>query len=349
MRPRIAAAAAIGFASLSFAPASALAGTVTGMDFFSLAPCRAVDTRQPNGPLGGPALVAGADRTFSLTGVCGVPSDAAAVSVNIAVTGATMTGNIRLHAGGTSVPLVASINYSAGQTRSNNAVVPLGPSGGLAAFLAAGGGTAHLIVDVNGFFRVNVPTTTTIYQVKAGGVAPGTFVELSGVVTAAKAGSGFFVQVPPDDPIYQGPESSGIFVFWTGTVPSPIDAVTVRGDVQVFEGETQIAASAAPTVTGFATLPSPVGVSAAADIATGGSLAQIYESVIVVVSGLTVIAQNPAVGEFTVNGNLIVDDFLFAITPLPAAGTAYTSLTGVLATRQNESKLLPRSGADVVP
>jgi large repetitive protein len=67
------------------------------------------------------------------------------------------------------------------------------------------------------------------------------------------------------------------------------------------------------------------------------------------VSGVTVTAQNPSFGEFTVSGNLIVDDFLYAITPLPAPGTVYSSLVGILATRQNQSKLLPRSGADVVP
>jgi hypothetical protein len=348
MRPGIPAAAAIGFVLL-IAPASSLAGTVSGADFITLTPCRAVDTRQPNGPLGGPALAANADRTFLLTGICGVPSDATAVSVNLAVTGATAPGNIRLHAGGTAVPLVASVNYSAGQTRSNNAIVPLGPSGGLAAFVAASGGTVHLIVDVNGFFRPNVPTPTTIYGIKAGGVAPGTFVQVSAVVTAVKAGSGLFVQVPTDDPIYQGPESSGIFVFWTGTLPLPGELVTVVGNVQVFEGETQIAATAAPTMTSFATLPPPVGVAAPADIATGGSLAQIYEGVIVRVSGVTVLSQNPPFGEFTVTGNLIVDDFRFAVSPLPTAGVTYTTLTGVLATRQNESKLLPRSGTDLVP
>ena len=34
---------------------------VEATDFFSVAPCRVLDTRNPDGPLGGPALVAGAD------------------------------------------------------------------------------------------------------------------------------------------------------------------------------------------------------------------------------------------------------------------------------------------------
>lgn len=121
-------------------------------DFFSTAPCRVLDTRLPDGPYGGPALVAGADRAFPLSGVCGIPSDATAVSVNIAVTGATSAGNLRLHAGGTAVPLVATINFSAGQTRSNNAVVGLSPTGELAAFVGGPAGTVHVILDVNGYF-----------------------------------------------------------------------------------------------------------------------------------------------------------------------------------------------------
>ena len=82
-----------------------------------------------------------------------IRDSAKAVSLNLAVTGPTMAGNIRLHPGGTSVPLVSSINYRTGQTRSNNAVVPLSALGELAAYLDQLTGTAHLILDVNGYFK----------------------------------------------------------------------------------------------------------------------------------------------------------------------------------------------------
>jgi len=48
---------------------------------------------------------------------------------------------------------VSSINYAAGQTRSDNGIVPLGPDGDLSVFCAQGSGTVHLIMDVNGYFR----------------------------------------------------------------------------------------------------------------------------------------------------------------------------------------------------
>jgi hypothetical protein len=112
-----------------------------------------VDTRNPDGPLGGPALVARADRTFALAGTCEIPITATALSVNIAVTGATAPGNLRLHPGGTPVPFVSSINYAPGQTRANNAVAPLSASGELAVFCGQASGSVHFILDVNGYFQ----------------------------------------------------------------------------------------------------------------------------------------------------------------------------------------------------
>jgi IgGFc binding protein len=121
-------------------------------EFFSLPPCRVIDTRATAGSLGGPALVAGADRVFPVSLTCGIPPGAKAISVNIAVTAATAPGNLRLHPGGSAVPLVSSINYSAGQTRSNNLVVSPNDLGEVAAFVGAASGTVDLILDVNGYF-----------------------------------------------------------------------------------------------------------------------------------------------------------------------------------------------------
>jgi ABC-type cobalamin transport system ATPase subunit len=53
------------------------------------------------------------------------------------------------------VPPTRVINFSAGQTRANNAILTVATDGsGTVTFLAslAGGGTVHLIVDVNGYF-----------------------------------------------------------------------------------------------------------------------------------------------------------------------------------------------------
>ena len=123
-----------------------------GALFFTLEPCRVIDTRQPTGPLGGPILAAGAERTFTLAGACSIPTTAKALSVNVAVTQPTGAGNLRLYPAGTAVPVVSAINYSAGQTRANNGIVPLNDSGQAAVFVG-GSGNVHLILDVNGYFE----------------------------------------------------------------------------------------------------------------------------------------------------------------------------------------------------
>jgi uncharacterized repeat protein (TIGR01451 family) len=123
------------------------------VNFFTITPCRVIDTRTPAGPLGGPALGAGTDRTFTVIGTCGIPPTAKAISVNLAVTLPTVAGNLRLRPGGTTIPLVASIVYAAGQTRSNNALVPLNPSGQIGVYCAQASGTVAFILDVNGYFE----------------------------------------------------------------------------------------------------------------------------------------------------------------------------------------------------
>ena len=56
-----------------------LAGCAAGgpcQAFYTVAPCRVFDTRNPAGPYGGPALVAGGERSFVLPGRCGIPATA---------------------------------------------------------------------------------------------------------------------------------------------------------------------------------------------------------------------------------------------------------------------------------
>jgi uncharacterized repeat protein (TIGR01451 family) len=121
--------------------------------FHTVGPCRVVDTRAAPGPGGGPALGAGASRSFPVTGRCGIPATAWAVSFNAAVTNPTAEGNLRIYPGGTPVPPSSSLNYRPGQTRANNATVSLGPDGDVAVFCGQTAGTADVILDVNGYFE----------------------------------------------------------------------------------------------------------------------------------------------------------------------------------------------------
>ncbi|MGH9322497.1 MAG: Calx-beta domain-containing protein, partial [Vicinamibacteria bacterium] len=75
------------------------------MDYYTATPCRAADTRNAPGPSGGPALVANIARAFPVSGRCAIPPTAKAVAVNVAVTGATHAGNLRLYPRDLAVPL----------------------------------------------------------------------------------------------------------------------------------------------------------------------------------------------------------------------------------------------------
>jgi len=129
--------------------------TLRGLDYFTLPPCRVVDTRGGGGvPIGGPVLQGQETRVLAVAGNCGIPATAKAISINLAVTQSTAAGHLRLLPAGQAMPNVSSINYAAGQTRANNAIVSLDFSGHLAAFVGQPTGTTvHLIIDVNGYFE----------------------------------------------------------------------------------------------------------------------------------------------------------------------------------------------------
>jgi len=83
-----------------------------------------------------------------------VSASATAVALNLTVTEPTTGGNCRLYPDPAVRPLVSTINYAAGRTRANNAVVLLGAGGTLTVYcVGAGPGSAHVILDANGYFE----------------------------------------------------------------------------------------------------------------------------------------------------------------------------------------------------
>jgi uncharacterized protein (DUF1800 family) len=149
----------------SFAGAMALAAMATlaamsgalplagqGASFYTVPPCRLVDTRNATGPFGAPGIPAAGVRAFDAAGQCGISTRAIAVSVNVTVVAAPVPGYLVLGPAGAAIPAASTLNFAAGQTRANNAVVELGTAG---AFLVAGrylSSPANVIVDVDGYF-----------------------------------------------------------------------------------------------------------------------------------------------------------------------------------------------------
>ena len=125
---------------------------MSGAGYYTVTPCRFLDTRQA--AQGGPLPFAGGSATvIPVVGLCGVPATATAVALNVTVTAPTAQGHLRLYPDGTTLPQVSAINYVSGQTRANNAVAPLGASGALVVFVGQASGSVHVILDVNGYFE----------------------------------------------------------------------------------------------------------------------------------------------------------------------------------------------------
>jgi hypothetical protein len=134
----------------------AYVGGTAAVSFYTVTPCRILDTRDPDGPYGGPILgVLPAERTFTLVPTCGVPADAKVLSANVTVTGGGAAGSLRLFPADTTVPLSTTISFGVGKTRANNTMLLLSAAGGAGQVTVRNGSAApiHLIVDVNGYFK----------------------------------------------------------------------------------------------------------------------------------------------------------------------------------------------------
>jgi hypothetical protein len=120
--------------------------------FHTLAPCRLLDTRNANGPLGGPSLGGTAQRTFAVTNTCGVPPGALAISANVTAVNPAAQGYAIAFPAGIPAPLASTISFRAGRTRANNALIGLS-TGGSMIVRNNSAGTLDIIVDVNGYYR----------------------------------------------------------------------------------------------------------------------------------------------------------------------------------------------------
>ena len=121
-----------------------------GADFYTVSPCRLLDTRLTAGPLGGPNLPAGASRSFGVGGRCSVSSAAEAVAVIVTVV-PTSNGNLTFGASGAPKPGTSTINFRSGVVRANNAILPLGAGGGLTVYSGTSADVT-VIIDVFGYF-----------------------------------------------------------------------------------------------------------------------------------------------------------------------------------------------------
>jgi len=199
-----------------------------------------------------------------------------------------------------------------------------------------------------------VPCSVTVYAVKKGEVALGTSVGIKNMMVTAVGSNFYHVQLPATATGFDGVEYSAIYVFNGSDPKPPVGAtVNVAGVVGDYFGQIQISNSSFTQVAaGDGTTMAPTIVNPA-DVAKGGAKEAAYEAALVTVQNVTVLDTTPAgetgetvANEFTVTGNLSVDDGLFLVSPFPVEGQTFTAITGVLRYTWNRDKLMPRKAED---
>ena len=119
------------------------------MDFYTVSPCRVLDTRT------GSPLQSGVTRLARVTGgACGIPAGARAVAANVTTVSATQPGSLVIFPGNYPIPGTTTAHFVPERALANNGVLPLATdfSGNLALLAQLEGGTVHVLIDVFGYF-----------------------------------------------------------------------------------------------------------------------------------------------------------------------------------------------------
>lgn len=124
--------------------------------FRYVTPCRILDTRNPNGPRGGPSLQAAVARTVAIAGTCSIPASAKAYALNITAIPKSTLGYLTVWPTGQAQPTVSTLNAVTGTITANAAVTPAGNGGSIDLFA---NNDTDLLIDVNGYFDSAVEGT----------------------------------------------------------------------------------------------------------------------------------------------------------------------------------------------
>lgn len=122
-----------------------------GSDYTPYGPTRVLDTR--NGT-GAPKAKVAANGTVKLqiAGNGSIPATGVTAAVlNLTVTDATSAGFLTAYADGSGMPTTSNVNFTAGQTVPNLAIVPVGPDGKVDLTTHASG-TIDVVADIAGYF-----------------------------------------------------------------------------------------------------------------------------------------------------------------------------------------------------
>jgi len=166
-----------------------LATDPIALAFYPVTPCRVVDTRNANGPLGGPFLGAQVGRAFPvLVSNCNLPSNAQAYSMNFTAVPRGPLGYLTVWPSDQTQPHVSTLNAYSGQVTANAAIVPAASNGDISAYADS---DSDLVIDVDGYFAPAGSGGLSLYPVLPCRVLDtrSTSGLFSGELTASVAGS----------------------------------------------------------------------------------------------------------------------------------------------------------------
>jgi hypothetical protein len=126
------------------------AGASPAANFFTITPCRLLDTRGNGGP-----LATGQTRTLSVLGLCGIPSTATSIVSNVTAVTPSGAGTLTLAPASAGITNTNSVSFNPGNTRASEALIGLSGTGTRAFTIRAGltSGSVDVIVDVTGYFQ----------------------------------------------------------------------------------------------------------------------------------------------------------------------------------------------------
>lgn len=130
--------------------------TRTALNFVPVTPCRVADTRNANGPFGGPILSGNTARSFVIpSSACNIPSNALAYSLNFTVVPPGKLSFLTAFPCGEARPLASTVN-SDGRIKAVAGIVPGSSTDGSVCVYVTE--DTHLVLDIDGYF---VPSSNT--------------------------------------------------------------------------------------------------------------------------------------------------------------------------------------------
>ncbi len=221
-----------------------------------VSPTRLWDTREHS------AIGSGGVLTLQVAGLAGVPSDATAVFANVTVTAPTASGYLTVFPAGEAVPATSNVNFVAGLTVPNLVLVKVGANGSISIQNANLGGSAQVVVDIQGYVVAGSPTAAgavvpvspiRIVDTRIGLGAQGPVAARTGVVVTVTGGaipaatSGVFMNFTVTDPQTAGwvaayptqaslPLVSNVNFVGGQVVPNLATVGLTNGQVSLFNG-----------------------------------------------------------------------------------------------------------------